>query len=704
MSAPTFATGQGRPPPPNFDFGRKTVRGWLQAFIFSDTSSAGEEARWGLSEYYHVQRVGITSLLNALEDPDDNVRAGVAIFLGEDLFPPDGEGVTPALVRALERDPSTYMRTEAARCVGMRIGGLPVILKSLLRSLKEDKEPNVREAAAVSLWNARDLSSDLPLDDPRAAAAVFLRNRKTEQEAVDGLIAALQDPVPRVRVAAAQALPYFGHRRGVIPALVHALKDHDLYVHLAAARVLGWIGPIDVPEMVKAFANDDPFVRMGIADSIGCHRDVELPKLLHRPLIRLLHDPDHLVRIRAAAAMVRSNLTSPEVIPAIAEVLADKDERLRSLAVGLLYYDRKQETAQAALLKALRDPAPAIRRQAATALADKSAQLDNILPALVALLEDPDDLVREEAARGLGILGARARQALPALRKALNEASADCHEAAADAIAAIDPLEGARLGILEILVPDVGPYLTDPLAPKDWGTLRFHSRAIGSGPGYLFLEAECFRDQWETGYVLRGKVDLAHLTKASLKVTDLREVTIRYTDLDRATDGVTEKDIPALIRQLYEPRHQAKVREGADIAFSLPMKKLMRLGAKARPAMHKALADPRIRNEAAIILGAIGDESTVPLLISLYPESDRRKTRQALAAYSPGQGDSRIYCLTAALTYLTGQVIGRDREGTDYDPENGRLWREWWARARDTFRVPNPRPYATCYPNYPEFK
>jgi HEAT repeat protein len=662
-----------------------------------------------------------------LGDPDANVRAGVAIFLGEQYYAIDGEEVVPALVRALEGDPSTYVRSEAAGSLGWKVSSCPAIVKPLLRALKEDKEASVREAAAWALWNTIRFRMPLlnpnayPIAEPRAAAGEVLWYRSLERATVDGLLSALQDPVPRVRLSAILSLSDFGHCRGVLPALVHALEDEDLYVYCAVVNVLASSNTIDVPEMLKALGSNDPFVRAGAASSIGWSHDGQVPKAFHQPLIRLLRDPDHLVQLRAAQAIGRAKVSTDELVSAMCQVLRDEDACIRAGAALMLgMFGKGKEDAEQALFGALTDRVPVVRCQAACALANISAKKEKVIPVLIGLLCGSDESIRSSAAYCLRTIGSPALPALREIIKALDKNS-ETYLVATGSLAQIDPLEGARLGILEILVPDVGPYLTDPLAPKDWGPLRFHSRAIGSGPGYLLLEAECFRDQWETGYVLRGKVELAHLTKASLKVTDLRGVNIRYTDLDRATDGAMEKDIPGLMKQLYEPRNRVKwngivvISGGEDFDFSLPMKKLIRLGAKARPAMHKALSDPRIRNEAVIILGAIGDETTVPLLMALYPESDRRKTRHNVCDADPSHRhlldvyrghwrDPHILFLTGALTYLTGQTIGRDREGTDYSPENGRLWREWWARARNRFRVPNPKPYATCYPQYPRFK
>src|SRR5262249_2498785 len=151
-------------------------------------------------------------------------------------------------------------------------------------------------------------------------------------------------------------------------------------------------------------------------------------------------------------------------------------------------------------------------------------------------------------------------------------------------------------------------------------------------------------------YTLRGMLEPSKLKKAIVDVQELRDVTIRYTDDLLEARGLGENDVEGLIRQLYEPGNQAETRgaiiPGRElIGCSLPMKKLLRIGPKARPALQKHLGDLRIQNEVALILGAIGDETTVPALIDVYPESDRRRKKE-LSDDFPSAGNEKIVFIT----------------------------------------------------------
>src|SRR5262249_50933854 len=121
---------------------------------------------------------------------------------------------------------------------------------------------------------------------------------------------------------------------------------------------------------------------------------------------------------------------------------------------------------------------------------------------------------------------------------------------------------------------------------------------------------------------------------------------------------------------------------------------LIRLGDRARPALHRVLGDEAIQNEVILVLGAIGDRSTVPLLIDAYPADDVRGSGPENPRWI------RVMCFSFALPYLTGQQIGRDREGADFDPQNRALWRRWWAWHGWTFSVPAAKPNASWVPNY----
>jgi HEAT repeat protein len=87
---------------------------------------------------------------------------------------------------------------------------------SLVKTLKNDKDPNMRYWAAESLGNF----------GPPA------------REAVPDLIEALKDPEPMVRMGAAYALGEIGPTPEAVATLKQALKDPDQKVREGAAYAL----------------------------------------------------------------------------------------------------------------------------------------------------------------------------------------------------------------------------------------------------------------------------------------------------------------------------------------------------------------------------------------------------------------------------------------------------------------------------------
>ncbi len=264
------------------------------------------------------------------------------------------------------------------------------------------------------------------------------------------------------------------------------------------------------------------------------------------------------------------------------------------------------------------------------------------------------------------------------------------------------PTNPAGRGIT-VLIEDVGKYLKQPDVPKRRGSIRFIvDGKIKVKDGKRVIQASYLPSYngFCLGYVLTSVLKADKRGTSELHANDFTEITIRYTDDWLDSQGLTERDVPGLIEQLKDPANKVRflgavVPGGEMLEFSPPMKKLMLLGAKARRPLQDRLGDERIQNEVALILGAIGDEMTVPALIHVYPTNDLRKAEFGSPEYLKG------VCLTFSLTYLTGQPIGRSRWGADLHPENKKLWEDWWAKVGKTFKVPAQKPNATWAPSYP---
>jgi HEAT repeat protein len=444
----------------------------------------------------------------------------------------------------------------------------------------------------------------------------------------------------------------------------------------------------------------EPFVRAKAAEAlgnIGNHANEAIPALLEAA-----QDKDVTVRREAIGSVARIGVKKAVGVPVLIRLLKDQSPEVREGAAQILGdIGPKAREAVPALLQSRKDHSPEVRFRAAMAL----YKIDGKDNHLLQLRTDKEAFRQYEVFGALGKLGPKARPAFPALMEALREEHLAYH--AREALIAIDEERAAKAGVLTIVVPDVAPYLQNPNAPRNKREIRFQSDGFSGGKqNAKSLEAEWLGGLDGTGmsYALRGQVDPSKISKTTISVEDLTDVRIDYTDDYLLVAGVTEKDIDGLIKQLYEPAGKV-VWNGSCVSpggegfnLTLPVMKLIYLGEKARPAVQKRLNDPAIQNEVVLILGAIGDKSSISALIDAYPEIDRRSKTPL---YDNHPLHSKIVFFTYALTYLTGEPIGRSSDGADCHPNNKRLWKEWWRLAEQDFRVTADKLYATWVPAYP---
>lgn len=141
----------------------------------------------------------------------------------------------------------------------------------------------------------------------------------------------------------------------------------------------------------------------------------------------------------------------PASVPALVRALGDPDpEMRRNVAVALDIVgggwwhfpdgDSKLDLRPAlpALLTALQDPDPGVRAWAAQDISDIGAAAGTAVPRLRTMLQSSDAESRGTACGALGAIGSAARDALPDLRHALDDSSPEVRQAARDAIVRID--------------------------------------------------------------------------------------------------------------------------------------------------------------------------------------------------------------------------------------------------------------------------
>jgi HEAT repeat protein len=174
---------------------------------------AGQDIRTRVSILEALGRLGasdgavLPTLLKALEDPSDAIRAAAVNALGE-FIGSHRDLVMPVLLKALG-DPSEDVCYQASTRLG---SSRPhrLVLPHLVENLSKG-EPGVRSSAAQALaWMCYD-----PAPEP-----------EVPRRAAEALAAALADRDPRVRSSAASALWRFGAAAGPAePALRAAMND-----------------------------------------------------------------------------------------------------------------------------------------------------------------------------------------------------------------------------------------------------------------------------------------------------------------------------------------------------------------------------------------------------------------------------------------------------------------------------------------------
>ena len=177
------------------------------------------------------------------------------------------------------------------------------------------------------------------------------------------LIAALADPDPLVRGAAARAVGERTPDAGTaVPALVKLFPDVDAVRAVSKYKAAG--GPA-VPKLTELLRHDDAAVRWQAGRTLG---KIGVPALPALPELarQMASDPDALVREHAAEAL-------GDIGPAAAAAVPD-------------------------LAKALKDPAFKVRRDAVRSLGQMGPAAKGALTDVQALLTDPEEIVRTAAA------------------------------------------------------------------------------------------------------------------------------------------------------------------------------------------------------------------------------------------------------------------------------------------------------------------
>lgn len=213
----------------------------------------------------------------------------------------------------------------------------------------------------------------------RADSAPGSLGPRSREISLDGaVIAAVEDPSPRVRFEAARAVFYLGLPGATaVPALIRGVEHPDPRVRAFATWTLGEMGEIArpaVPALVALARQDGGAGKTGALTAIG-KIGGDAPDTIPLLLQELKH-PKEARRYRAARTIGKMG---PSAAPALA-----------------------------GLMEALRDPSALVRLHVVRALGNLGEAAKPAVPALIEVLnQDPDPEVRKEVSLTLSKLPGR---------------------------------------------------------------------------------------------------------------------------------------------------------------------------------------------------------------------------------------------------------------------------------------------------------
>jgi len=354
---------------------------------------------------------------------DPEVRADAAKTLGGLGLP---EAVDPLLLAV--RDPDARVRRSAADALEHFEGSASTIVPALTSAVATESDGPARVEMG---WTLKKLKAD-----PQSWAPAFR--------------ASLGDPDPRTRHNAAVGLAGYAPAVEVFPPLFDEVGTS--FGQSLSERPQSILRKVVeqsndrrlIPMLVDGLkVGNNPEQRALAASALGLLKPV--PREAIAPLAATLRDPEPEVRANVVYTLARFGQQpngGPVVTPALLGALKDPDPGVRKAAASSFRsMEAPPRSAIAALVETLRDPTAEVRAEAAFGLMGfHSPPARDAVPALsAAFAQDPDRQVRVNAARALGLMGAVARDAVPALRAGLRDPDERVRDAAAEALQLIEP-------------------------------------------------------------------------------------------------------------------------------------------------------------------------------------------------------------------------------------------------------------------------
>ncbi|MFL5797209.1 MAG: HEAT repeat domain-containing protein [Actinomycetota bacterium] len=363
-------------------------------------------------------------------------------------------GVPPEELVAMATRLDGRYRQEAVRML-WQVGGRSIL--PALQPLLEDASATVRVAALEVFGHSGDAQTIevaqrvLERDSSPVvrATAISVIGRAGLDQRSASLAQALADPDPDVRATAVEVLPA-GMGRHATDLLLEALSDHDERVWQAAIRHLASVPDRDRSIVWQAIERCPATRREHLVAALERSNGERLALLA----LDHLTSPDAAERTLAIVLAGRAG--TPDCVRGIVAALQDPAPTVRRTAASALHSIHSAESIEG-LSRALSDPDVEVRVETVRALS--VIDDDTVLDPLITALKDPEMRVRDVAAEALvrwrsPAVARRLAVALtnPSLRRAAGEVLGRMGTSAVDPLVEIlmedDPELAATVGAL----------------------------------------------------------------------------------------------------------------------------------------------------------------------------------------------------------------------------------------------------------------
>ncbi len=261
----------------------------------------------------------------------DKILAGTALI----IYIADEKAFRPKQFLSQLRGGAPDERELAASLLG-QFGSADVV-DPLVQAVKDDPAPRVKAAAAEALGHVGDPRAAVPLLAFFDAKDTVVRNsvvgaivRLADMEAIDGLVGFLKHKDQKVRVLAAHSLGRV-HNPRATEQLIKALDDDAFVVREAVVKALGDIAdPRAGAALMRAASDPKRFSLIWVIESLGKIRNPGAIQII----LKAMGHRD--AEVREAAASALGGLRAKEAAPAFLKALDDSDPRVRESAASAL--------------------------------------------------------------------------------------------------------------------------------------------------------------------------------------------------------------------------------------------------------------------------------------------------------------------------------------------------------------------------------